>query len=246
VTKAQHVVEGKGHHVNPVELWDKQGFTDKGAHEIFDKATLPAPDHNYTAHGAKSGYTAQVEAEFDTFRDDWVTKNKASATVGEMSAKQQQQLAQDFVDHLKPGGATKNEYINGFNKAVQKGPNEVARWAASEGKAAFQPLIATEARYVAQSGKVVPFLKYAGRGVAKLAVVGGVVLGGASIANAANTDGAQGGLIETGAQLGSFCTLGVSDVCRAIGDVQSWHINQAEPSAGENSYYGWMTGFSYW
>ena len=247
VTRAKYEVKGTGHHVNPVELWDKQGFTDKGAHEIFDKATIDAPGHNSTRHGPMTGYTAQVEGEFDAFKQDWAAKNKVGTDVGKMSAKQQQQLAQQFVEHIKPGGTTTNEFINGFNKAVGKGPAEVVRWEATAGKAAFKPLAVSESVYVAASGKKVPYLSYAGRTLGKVVIVGSVILGGAAIAHAGQTDGTKGALIESAQQLSSIVTMGASDICRAVGDVQSWHMEQSKDtqSAGENSYFGWMGNFGY-
>ncbi|MGB0371721.1 MAG: RHS repeat-associated core domain-containing protein [Opitutales bacterium] len=178
VTGADHTVKGKGHHLNPVELWDKQGFG-KEAQEVFDKANIDAKDHNYKRHGRLTGYTAQVDAEFEKFKEGYVKDNKLKTSeVGDMSSKQQKKLAEAFVDHLETG--TDNEFIKGFNNAVGGGPGAVEQWYQSKGKASFQKVQKTGKSWISNTGKRIPFLRYA--------VAGATILGGANAAQGDSVD----------------------------------------------------------
>jgi len=160
VTGAGVEVKGKGHHVNPAELWDKQGFTSKEAQKVFDNSTVEAKDHNYKRHGRVTGYTAQVDAEFDQFKNGWMKNNQIKGgSVSSMSAKQQKSLAESFVKHLETG--TKNEYIKGFNQAVEGGPNAVEKWYQSSGKRAFKPIQKTGTSFLTKAVRKIPYVKYA-------------------------------------------------------------------------------------
>jgi len=112
----------KGHHIVPRESVNEAGW-DKSVKNIFDKATIDTPNgHNRTRHGH---YSREVSAEMAEF-----VANRAPNGLTGVSAKDQQELAEEFVRQIQNSD---NEFINGFNSHVDKGPGGVADWFDNKG-----------------------------------------------------------------------------------------------------------------
>jgi RHS repeat-associated protein len=211
-------VEGTGHHEVPVDLWDKHGFTDHEALDVFDKSTIDTPDHNNTAHGLKNGYTGQVDAELDSFKKDWAKNNNLkSSDISGMSAKDQKKLAKDFVEHLRHG--TKNEYIKGFNKVVKHGSKALAKWDKVAGPALKGAVEASSAgKFIKKNGRRVPFMKYA--------------LAATTFTTVFNSQLAKGKTVDEAYSVAAFDTanplpVGVDDL-EAMGEVVGEEVHKIE------------------
>jgi hypothetical protein len=121
-----------------------------------------------TAHGKKTGYTAQVEGELQGALEKYHLDHKIE---GPMTAKQEREFAETF---LKQIDNTDNKFIRGFNSVVKGGPDAVAKWYEATGKRLPLPILKeTKAMLAAgediakwkgmgtKLGRKIPFVKYA-------------------------------------------------------------------------------------
>jgi RHS repeat-associated protein len=111
------------HHIVPKALWDKFGFGPE-AKKAFGRAVIKVTgDHDYSKHGAKTGYTAHVTKELNDQLCEFMSRH--GITDGVLSPELQEQFAKDFVKHIR---TTKNPYIRGFNNAVRLGREGIIDW----------------------------------------------------------------------------------------------------------------------
>ncbi len=173
--------KSKGHHVVPAAVARDAGWH-PDAKKIFDGgakgSVIKTPKgHGFTKHKM---YNNEVAAEMAEFLAD------RGADIGSMSAKDQVELAQEFVDHVL---AKDNAYIKGFNSAVSGGKTAVNKWFKSTGKSTFLKSTGLQAGR-AGATIVTGFTKVTGKvggkaiKVLRLPMIGGII--------AAATSAAQG------------------------------------------------------
>jgi RHS repeat-associated protein len=168
--------KGDGHHQVPREVVRDAGW-DKEAKQIFDDATIDAPNgHNYTAHGKKSGYSAEVGAEMAEFLND-------KGGLGCKTAREQVKMAEEFVERISN---TNNDFIKGFNGAVSGGPAAVKEWFESTAKGNIG-MKSTGKLAGAADSKIVTgiakTLKYGGKLAKGVPILAGVITAGSSFAD---------------------------------------------------------------
>jgi RHS repeat-associated protein len=141
------------HHKVPVEV-ASQYWTDSGAKKVLDDAQVRTQGgHNYRAHGRATGYSGHVEAELQQFM-----KSRKIDSIGGMSAREQRELAEQFVKHID---GTSNKFIRGFNSAAAKGTEAVERWFVAKGQYLPMPNRLGSIDFKAGTlGKRVPYVKW--------------------------------------------------------------------------------------
>ncbi len=145
-----YVVQGKGHHIIPVELWKEFGFAPE-LYPMLDKyglikrlsqnsrpqATRPRPesgaagfvtgsktlDHNYTGHGSKTGYTGFLRAELRERLAAYMRNNNSKR----LSILEQQEFIKKFIDDVRNGKVTR-KFIVDFNKQAANGSKALRKW----------------------------------------------------------------------------------------------------------------------
>jgi RHS repeat-associated protein len=137
----------QGHHPVPEKTWPETGLGEE-AIEIWDdpKVRVNQPDgtgHNNTAHGAKQGYTAHVQALLRDELAAFISKNGDDC--GKLTPQQQKQFAKEFLQKIL--SMPTDTYIGGFNDAVRRGGTaEVEIWHEKHGSKIKPPVIGKPVR----------------------------------------------------------------------------------------------------
>jgi RHS repeat-associated protein len=119
----EYAVQGKGHHIIPVEIWDKYGFH-PAVYPLLDSLTIETPiGHNPTAHGAATGYTGFMQSELQEKLSEHLKNNPTK----QLSIAEQQAFLLDFVDDVKKGNVNRT-FIFEFNQRVGQGPKVLDAW----------------------------------------------------------------------------------------------------------------------
>jgi hypothetical protein len=171
----------RDHHKIPRAVVRDAGW-DKSAKEVFDNAKIETPNgHNFRAHGH---YNREVAAEMGEF----IAKN-APDGLGGMSARDQRALAEQFVDSISN---TENKFIRGFNAEVKGGPKGVDKWFNKTGK---DIVLKATGQAASKGGKIVTGIAktvgVGGRLMKGVPIVGGLLVGGASLAQGKSVDDAS-------------------------------------------------------
>ncbi len=177
-TSGSYTVQGTGHHIVPVELWEAFGFPEE-AKKIFDDATIPVPTytdangkvwkHDFTAHGPKTGYTGHV-------RDQIVDFINSKGIAGKkMAVHEYKKLAEDLVQSVQ---GSSNSFISGYLKNVGD-PQKLLNWSQTTATQLAHPVGKTPVKFSGIRILKVPKLRAACRKVPILKYV--VLIGGTMI-----------------------------------------------------------------
>jgi len=126
-------------------------------------------------------YNREVGAEMAEF----LGKHAPDGLDG-MSARQQQALAEQFVESLDNTG---NQFIKGFNSQVEGGPKAVDKWFNKTGK---NIVLKSTGQAASKGGRIVTGIAktvgFGGKLAKGVPIVGGLIVGGASLAQGKTMD----------------------------------------------------------